>query len=128
MRVMIIDDEQPCLDELEYLLMKHQDVEIVGAYTNPFEALPVIALSRPEAVFIDISMPNMNGIDLAQRIRRMDSTVQLVFVTAHSKLLGEPQRAPPFEYILKPVNKKRLEAVVEGIRIRLNKYSADDFS
>ncbi len=120
MRVMIIDDEQPCLDELQYLLMTHEDIDIIGAYTNPLEALVAIPLSRLDVAFIDIAMPYIDGMELAKKIYSMDSSAQVVFVTAHSKLLEEQKRAPPLEFILKPINEKKLEAVVKKLRLHVS--------
>ena len=127
MRVMIVDDERPCLDELEYLLKKHKDITIVGAYTNPLDALSSVQYSMPEALFIDIDMPNLSGIEFTRRIYGYDATVQVVFVTAHTRLLNQATKNWPFESILKPVSETKLNIIIERLRRRLQ-HSPDNSS
>ncbi|HWP96130.1 MAG TPA: response regulator [Syntrophomonadaceae bacterium] len=117
---MIVDDEKPCLDELEYLLLKHNDIVITGAFTNPLEALAAAESSMPDAIFLDIGMPHVSGIEFAKRVYGYDETVQLVFVTAYTKLLTEVKKVWPFESILKPVSGTKLNIIVERLRRRLN--------
>lgn len=118
MRVMIVDDEQPCLDELEYLLAMHTDIEVTGKYTNPLQALSAVESSLPDAVFLDIVMPHMSGIELAEKIHAISPEIQAVFVTAHAGCLIETNMTRPFDCILKPVSKRHLNTVVERLRER----------
>ncbi len=118
MRVMIVDDERPCLEELEYLLGKHPGIVLEGMYTNPLEALAAVEQSMPDAVFLDIVMPRLNGIELAKRIHSLDKNVKLVFVTAHTGLLAEVKSTLPFECLLKPVSSVKLKTTLEQLRRR----------
>lgn len=119
MRVMIVDDEQPCIDELVFLFARHPDVSVSGTYTNPVKALVAAEASNPDVIFIDVSMPYMNGIELADQLQKIDNDIQMVFVTAHSRFLGEIKKIYPMLWVLKPVSEARLDAIVERLRSRL---------
>jgi two-component system LytT family response regulator/two-component system response regulator LytT len=109
---MIVDDEQPCLDELGFLLKKIKDVEIAGAFINPLEALQAAKHSQPDALFVDIVMPRMNGIELAEKIQALNSNIRIVFVTAHAKQFAAVNNKPAAGCLLKPLNQARLGEVM----------------
>ncbi|MEQ8176589.1 MAG: response regulator [Syntrophomonadaceae bacterium] len=116
---MIVDDEQPCIDELVFLFARHPDVSVSGTYTNPVKALEAARALNPDAVFVDVAMPYISGIDLANKLKRIDNNIQLVFVTAHSRLLEDIKKGRPCLWILKPVNEARLKTIIEHLRSRL---------
>jgi two-component system, LytTR family, response regulator len=116
LQVMLVDDEQPCLDELEYLLDRHEDIEITGMFINPLRALSVALRREPDVIFLDINMAQMNGIELAEKIRSLNDKVQIVFVTAHTKLFKEAKRVGSHAFLLKPVSKAKLKAVLDDLK------------
>ncbi len=116
MRVMIVDDEQLCLDDTVYMLSRHDDVEIVGAFTKPLEALEAASALRPDALFFDLSMPQLNGAELAKKVLVQFPAAKLVFVTAFAKELAEVKDVPIFASLLKPLDDERLMEVL--IRLR----------
>lgn len=121
MRVMIVDDEQPSLDELEFILSKHSDVKIVGAYLDPFEALEAEKHFMPDVVFLDLVMPHMSGTEMARIIRERNPAVRLVFVTAYAKQLANNQQVAVDGYILKPVSETKLGEMISHLRIVMEK-------
>lgn len=116
MKVMLIDDEKPGLEEIARLLGKYPDLEIARAFTNPLQALEAMGDLQPDAVFLDIDMPYMNGLELALRIQAQNAGIIIVFVTAYSKFALDAFKAYPLDYILKPIKEARLEAAVEHMR------------
>ena len=118
MRVILVDDEIMCLEELEYLLMKRNDIEIIGTFSNPLDVIPAMSVSMPDAVFLDIGMPYMNGIELAEKIHKLNSKVKVVFVTAYSKLLTQAFPPGVFECLLKPVNAIKMNSILEQLIAR----------
>lgn len=116
MRVMLIDDEQPCLDEFSYLLGKYPDIEIAGTFTNPLRGMDAVEKVKPDAVFLDIDMPHTNGMELALRIQSLQAGIIVVFVTAYAKYALDSFKAYPLDYLLKPVKEARLDATVEHMR------------
>src|SRR5699024_6328074 len=69
MRSVIIDDEQLILERFTRLLSKIEDIEIVRTYTNANEAIATIEQDKPDVVFLDIEMPGLNGIDVAEILK-----------------------------------------------------------
>ncbi len=116
MRVMIVDDERPCIDELSFLLARHPDIDICGAYTNPLEVLHQVQLYQPQVIFVDIVMPHIHGIDLANQLRKLNQNLSLVFVTAHARLLSSIIEFRPLHSILKPINKNKLDLLLSQLR------------
>jgi two-component system, LytTR family, response regulator len=116
MRVMLVDDERPCLDELEYLLAQHGDITITGTYTNPLEALEAVKHSASDTAFLDISMPYMSGTELAEALLKITPGMHIVFVTAYSKLLAGAKGMPSNGSILKPVSGQIVDEVLKRLR------------
>ena len=109
MRVMILDDEQLILNHLKNILDQFSNVEIVFASTNPIEALKHFEEVKPEVVFADISMPEMNGMELAERIFDLNPATRLVFITAYEQYAVEAFRVNAVDYILKPVTTSKIQ-------------------
>jgi len=118
MRVLLVDDELPALEEMEYLLGSYESIEIVGQISNSLEVLPAIRDLEPDVVFLDIDMPGMNGLELALEIQARQSGIMIVFVTAYSQYALEAFQAYPHDYILKPVDEERLGQTIA----RLGEY------
>ena len=116
MRAMIVDDEAPALSELIYLLSRYGAVEIAGAFTASATALEAAQSIRPDVFFLDLSMPRMNGAELAQKILAQIPTARIVFVTAFAKELEGVKGIPAIGSLLKPVNSERLDELMEQLR------------
>jgi DNA-binding LytR/AlgR family response regulator len=116
MRVMIVDDERPCLEDMIYMLSGYDDVDIAGAFTKPLEALEAAPGLKPDALFLDLSMPGMNGAELARRLLAMLPAAKLVFVTAYARELAGVKNLPVFGSLLKPVRDEQLGALLQRLR------------
>lgn len=116
MNVWLIDDEQPCLDELAWQLSQYPDLELAGMETRSLKALETIALHPPDAVFLDIDMPKLDGLELALRIQERCPRVIVIFVTAHAQYALEAYKAHPLDFLLKPVKQARLQECVVHLR------------
>ncbi len=114
MKVVIIDDEYPALDEMKYLMGVH-DAEVIGAFTDPLQGLEFVEREKPDAVFLDIDMPEMDGIELGTRMQDIVPGITIVFVTAHSQYALEAFRAYPLDYLLKPIDEERLAKTMQHI-------------
>lgn len=118
MKVWLIDDERPCLDEMTWLLKQYHDMEPAGMDTDPVKALASIEEYPPDAVFLDIDMPKLDGLELALRIQEKCPGVIIIFVTAYAQYALEAYKAHPLDFLLKPVRQKRLEDCVAHLRRR----------
>lgn len=113
---MIIDDEQLILNHLKEILSQFDDIQIVYESTSPQHALKHLKEIDPEVVFADIAIPEMNGVELAERIFEMDSSIKLVFVTAYEQYAIEAFRVNAVDYILKPVTTSKISNTLKKLR------------
>lgn len=118
MRVVLIDDEMPALQVLEFLLADFDSIEVVGKYSDPLRALSELPELQPDAVFLDINMPQMKGIDVASRILDIWPGADIVFVTAYEEYALEAFAVHALDYVLKPVDPDRLAKAIAWLRQR----------
>jgi two-component system LytT family response regulator len=109
---MIVEDEKPILDLMERLVGKHPMLEVAGAFTSPVAALQRYTELKPDAVFLDIEMPKMGGIELADKLKAQNEDLQIVFTTAYPGYAVEAFRVSAVDYLLKPVTAEALERIV----------------
>jgi two-component SAPR family response regulator len=115
-KVWIIDDEQPCLDELAWLLTQYSDVELIGMDTNPVRALDLIMECSVDAIFLDIDMPKLNGLELALSLQEKCTKVSVIFVTAYGQYALEAFKAHPLDFLLKPIRQEKLDDCIAYLR------------
>lgn len=107
----ILEDEIPALDLLEVLVSRHESFTISGTFTNPAEALQQLPELQPDIIFLDVEMPQMNGLELAHRIREVSEQAHIVFTTGHAHYALEAFDVQALDYIVKPVTPKAIERV-----------------
>ncbi|WP_123042044.1 response regulator [Cohnella candidum] len=112
LRVMIVEDEKPILDLMERIVGRHPMLQVAGTFTSSLEALERYPQLKPDAVFLDVEMPKMGGIELADKLRAIDEELQVVFTTAYPGYAVEAFRVSAVDYLLKPVTPDTLERVV----------------
>ncbi|MBB5959159.1 DNA-binding LytR/AlgR family response regulator [Saccharothrix tamanrassetensis] len=120
LRVLAVDDEAPALDDLVYLLKSDPRVAHVEAVTDATKALRTLhramdAGQSVDAVFLDIRMPGLDGLDLARVLSRFAQPPPIVFVTAHQEPAVEAFELKALDYLLKPVRPERLAESVHRI-------------
>lgn len=98
----IIDDEKPALDVLKLLLEKTGQICVVGSFMCAADALAEMQNLRPDVAFLDIEMPDISGLELAEKIIDWGLDIEIVFVTAYDKYALEAFRVNAIDYILKP--------------------------
>jgi DNA-binding LytR/AlgR family response regulator len=113
--VLVIDDEQPALDELVFLLERDERVATVRGCDSAAEALRVLQESDVDAVFLDVQMPGLTGLDLAQVLSRFKEPPPVVFVTAYEEHAVEAFELRAVDYVLKPVRAERLGEAVRRV-------------
>jgi DNA-binding LytR/AlgR family response regulator len=115
-RVVLVDDEEHARNELKYLLDQYPDVQTLCQASNCQEALDAIQAYRPHLVFIDIEIPGMGGIKLAEKILDSDCSPLLVFATAHEEFALKAFELDAVDYLLKPFSSKRLDRCITRVR------------
>jgi len=108
LRVLAVDDEPPALDELAYLLRTDPRVARVHAAGDATEALRVLRDNDVDAVFLDIRMPGLDGMELARVLGRFARPPAVVFVTAYDDRAAEAFDLGVVDYVRKPVQAERL--------------------
>lgn len=117
MRILIVDDERPARDKLRRLLAQEAGIEALDEAGDGVEALARIADFRPDAVFLDIDMPELSGIELAASLP--EPAPLLVFVTAWDQYAIQAFDADAIDYLLKPYDAARLQRALHRLRARL---------
>jgi DNA-binding LytR/AlgR family response regulator len=115
LRVLVIDDERPALDELAFLLGQDDRIGEVLTSGSATQGLVTLQSEEVDAVFLDIQMPGLSGIELAQVLSRFRTPPKIVFVTAHEEHAVDAFEVRAVDYVLKPVRADRLAEVVRRV-------------
>jgi len=121
LKALIVDDEYPARQELRLALSSYNNIEIVGEATNACEALELIKALNYQVLFLDISMPGMNGLELAATIQEMEIKPYIIFVTAYEEYAVSAFTVDAVDYLLKPVDPGRLKKAIN----KVNKIAQD---
>jgi len=115
LRTILVDDERLALRHLRHQLSNLEQVEVVGEYTDASDAEEAAGALRPDVAFLDIEMPGMNGIMLAEQLVRQVPELKIVFVTAYDEYAVKAFEMNAMDYVLKPVSRERLRVTVERV-------------
>ena len=110
---LVIDDESPALDELSYLLRANFPIDPVHAAQTASDALRHLQERRYDVVFLDVRMPELNGIELGNVLRRFAAPPAIVYVTAYEEYAVRAFEIGACDYLLKPVSRARLGTALE---------------
>src|SRR5580692_5331989 len=124
-RVLIADDEPLARRGVRQLLAPHADMTVVGESRNGPETLRALETLAPDLLFLDVQMPEMDGFEVL-RARGVDRMPAVVFVTAHDQFAVRAFETQALDYIVKPLNAARFEAVLQRVRQRLLMMDAVD--
>lgn len=117
-RAIIVDDEESGIDILRLLLNAHApEVRVIATATSAAKAIAQIEDYRPDVVFLDISMPEMDGFQLLSRLQWKQFS--LVFITAHQEFGLKALRQNAVDYLLKPVDFNELKSAVQRVKHRM---------
>lgn len=115
LRALVVDDEVPALEELSWLLRQDDRIAEVRTAGSGAEALRALEAGDIDVVFSDISMPGLDGMDLARVIARFTQRPQVVFVTAHDQHAVDAFAVDAVDYVMKPVRADRLAEAVRRV-------------
>lgn len=102
MKVIIVEDEFLAQQELSPLINTHSQMEIVGSFDDGLDVLKFLQHNKVEAIFLDINIPSLDGVLLAQNISQFAHKPFIVFITAWKEHAVEAFELEAFDYILKP--------------------------
>lgn len=121
MRCVIVDDEPLAVELMAGYARKTPSLELVGAFTDPVKALSEIRTLAPEIVFMDIQMPDLNGLELS---RMLPEQTMVVFTTAFKEYAFESYEVDAVDYLLKPIRYRKFVEAVSRAENRMRKYIA----
>lgn len=122
--VLIADDERLARERLRVLLEGEPDVRIVGECSNGLEALAAITALGPELVFLDVQMPDLDGIGVVAALG-LDETPEIIFVTAHSAYMERAFELHAIDYLRKPYPNSRFSSALAHARRRIRARRAE---
>lgn len=115
MTCILVDDEPLALKHIEKYVMKTPMLELRGSFTNPFEALTFLISEDVDLLFLDINMPELNGMQL---INSLPKKPKVIFTTAYSEFGAESYNYDAIDYLLKPITYERfLRAVMKAFPV-----------
>ena len=115
LRVLVADDEAPAREELAWLLGHHPSVTTVRTASSGAEVLKALEDLDVDALFLDIRMPGLDGLDVARVLARFKAPPKVVFVTAYDEHAVEAFDLRAVDYLLKPVRAERLAEAVRRV-------------
>lgn len=117
-RCLIVDDEPLARRGLRQLLERHADVRIVGEARDGRDALQLIRATRPDLLFLDVQMPELDGFGVVE-LGIVGSVPAVVFVTAYDEFAVDAFAVDAVDYLVKPLVRERFEAALRRVRDRL---------
>jgi two-component system LytT family response regulator len=115
LKAIIVDNEAPAIDVLKILLEESGQVRVVGGFLKASDALDGLQLLQPDVAFLDIEMPEIDGLELAENILAVNGDVEIVFVTAYDQYALEAFRVNALDYLLKPLSRENVEKTVDRL-------------
>jgi len=116
LRVLLVDDEAPARARLRRLLLAHPEIDVVAEARNGREAIELHAAHAPDALFLDVQMPEVDGLSVAASLPEPAPAV--VFVTAHDHYALAAFDTAAIDYILKPADAQRVARAVQRLLCR----------
>src|SRR5947209_12544081 len=110
-RVLIVDDEPLARERLRQLLEAEPDIEIAGECADGRSAVEAINHERPDLVFLDVQMPELDGFGVLEAIGR-EHTPVVIFVTAHDRFALKAFEVHAVDYLLKPFDRERFQTAL----------------
>ncbi len=106
MKILLVDDETDALEALEWKLKKHLKSVEITTCNSPVKAIDIINEAKPDVVFLDIQMPEMDGFTMIEKLDNRD--FNLIFTTAHDEYALKAIKVSAIDYLLKPIDKDEL--------------------
>ena len=106
----IVDDEPLAVKLLESFVTKTPDLQLLGAFTDSVEAINAVKEQKPDLLFLDIQMPDLNGMELA---RMIPTETRVIFTTAFKEYAFESYEVSALDFLLKPIRYNKFLAAIE---------------
>ncbi|MEZ5034020.1 MAG: response regulator [Chitinophagaceae bacterium] len=125
MKAIIIDDERLARTELKKLLQDFPEIDVIEEAANADEGITKIENLQPELIFLDIQMPGKTGFEMLTELKK---TPQIIFTTAYDEFAMKAFEVNALDYLLKPVEPKRLSDAIQKLKRKDSKETQDEIS
>ncbi len=119
----LIDDEPLALKKLSTYVEKTSGLKLIGAFENPIDALEMLEHSNVDVLFVDIQMPDINGVEL---VKSLSKVPQIIFTTAHREFAADAFRLNATDYLLKPYSYALFLEAISKLTGRIESPSKED--
>ena len=114
-RVAAVDDEMHVLERFERMVLENRELELCGLFETGEQLLSYLKEHPLDAVFLDIEMPGVNGLQLSEQILNLSENIDIIFVTAFNQYAVEAFELHAIDYIMKPLTEERLGKTVKRL-------------
>jgi two-component system, LytTR family, response regulator len=118
LRALIVDDEELAVERIKMILNEIAEIEIGHTFLNPWEAYEYAKMNPIDIAFLDISMPEINGMRLSSLLLHLNPSIDVVFVTGYDNYAVQAFEMSALDYLLKPVTAQRMSKTLDKIRRR----------
>jgi len=115
MKAIIVEDELPAREELQYLIDTYSEIEVTNIFEDGLDVLKFLQENETDAIFLDINIPSLDGMFLANNISKFKKKPFIIFTTAYKEHAVEAFELEAFDYILKPYDEKRIAAMLQKL-------------
>lgn len=117
--ILLVDDEAPARNRLRELLAEISKIDVIAEAKNGKEALEIASDKQPDIVLLDIRMPEMDGIEVAQHLQKLARQPAIIFTTAYDSYAMQAFDISAVDYLLKPIRLERLQTAIQKARALL---------
>lgn len=117
-RALIVDDEPLARDRVKRFLAGEQDIEVIGECTDGLEAVSAIENLKPDLIFLDIQIPEIDGFAVLEKVG-VENLPSVIFVTSYDQYALRAFDVHAVDYLLKPYNRERFQRSLERVRAQL---------
>ena len=115
MKAIIVEDEFLAQEELSYLIRQHSNITIEATFEDGLDVLKYLQNHQVDAIFLDINIPSLDGVLLAQNISKFTHKPYIIFITAYKEHAVEAFEIEAFDYILKPYHESRIVTMLQKL-------------
>lgn len=115
MRIAAVDDEKHVLDRFQRMVSEVTELDLCGLFETGEQLLAYLRESPLDVVFLDIEMPGVDGLQLAEQIQNLNENIEIIFVTAFNQYAVDAFELQAMDYILKPLKEERLDKTIKRL-------------
>lgn len=125
MKILVVDDEELAISRLNRLL-NDLGYDDITSFSNPLDAIVSVAKCKYDVAFLDISMADINGLELANKILEIEPKTFIIFQTAYSQYAMDAFKSGGIDYLLKPIEKEMLQTSLTKVDNFLHTTASED--